>query len=204
MLCLSGGFNARAPFNDRVAAMPRRTLKRLLPAAQSFRSQRSLRAFGPFLNDPNLWHLNRYSVSTAAFVGLFFAFMPVPVQTLLAVATGILVRCNLPLAVILVWISNPLTMPPMFFASHRLGSWLLGRESQPLRFEFTGEWFMAQIAQGWQPLLLGSVILGAFAGLTGFLAMRYLWRLSVVRRWEQRKERRRRLLELERIRRLQS
>lgn len=170
--------------------MPRHRLRRLIPAAQAFSQHRALRPFGPLIHDANLWHLNRYSVSTAVFVGIFFAFIPLPLQSLMAAGVAIVVRCNLPLAVLLIWISNPVTMPPMFYATYKLGAWLMGIPPQPFHFEFTREWFALQIIDAWQPLLLGSVVAGLLFGLLGFIAIRLLWRQAVVRRWQARKLRR--------------
>lgn len=170
--------------------MARRLIKQLLPATKALAEHRYLRPFGALIHDANLWHLNRYSISVAAFVGVFFAFMPLPMQSLLAAGAAIIVRCNLPMSVILIWISNPVTMPPMFFASYKLGAWLMGVEPVPFRFEFSRDWFATQIIDAWQPLLLGSLINGLLFGLLGFIAMRMLWRMTVVRRWYDRKRRR--------------
>jgi uncharacterized protein (DUF2062 family) len=38
------------------------------------------------------------------------------------------------------------------------------------------------------PLLLGSVVCGWVAGITGFIAARMLWRFHVVKRWRKRRE----------------
>jgi uncharacterized protein (DUF2062 family) len=64
--------------------MPRRTIRRLLPKPHAIRDHKSLRLVRERLHDPNLWHLNRHSVSVAAFVGIFVAFIPVPMQMLIA------------------------------------------------------------------------------------------------------------------------
>ena len=49
--------------------MPRRTIRRLLPKPHAIRDHKSLRLVSARLHDPNLWHLNRHSVSVAAFAG---------------------------------------------------------------------------------------------------------------------------------------
>ena len=102
--------------------MPRKFLKRYLPSASEVRSRRSLRILGELLHDPNVWHLTRRSVSTAVAVGVFSAFVPVPFQMPLAAVLAIALRCNLPLAVALVWISNPMTMPAIFFFTYTVGA----------------------------------------------------------------------------------
>lgn len=65
----------------------------------------------PLIADPGLWQLTRRSVANAFSVGLFCAMLPIPCQMVAAALGARLTRCNLALAVGLVWITNPLTMP---------------------------------------------------------------------------------------------
>ena len=94
--------------------MPRRFIKRYMPHPERIKASRSLRFLGDLIHDPNLWHLNRHSVSRAMAIGLFWALIPMPLQMLAAAACAIPARANLPIAVGLVWLTNPLTMPVVF------------------------------------------------------------------------------------------
>lgn len=140
--------------------MPRRLFKRYMPDPTSIREHKSLRFFGKLLHDPNLWHLNRHSVARAMGVGLFAALIPIPMQMLLAAALAIPVRGNLPIAVSLVWLTNPLTMPPVFFVTYMTGAWLMQVPPRTLPDELTFDWITDQLATVWQPFLLGSVVCG--------------------------------------------
>ncbi|MFW6343056.1 MAG: DUF2062 domain-containing protein, partial [Halothiobacillaceae bacterium] len=80
-----------------------------------------MRVFGSRLQDGNLWHLNRRSVSGGVAVGLFSAFVPIPFQMVLAAGLAILLRVNLPLSVVLVWITNPITIVPLLWVANRIG-----------------------------------------------------------------------------------
>ena len=106
--------------------------RKLIPSRDSLREISALRPVARWLNRSELWHFNRRSLSGAAFVGLFSAFIPVPSQMLLAALIAIVTRVNLPLSVALVWITNPITIPPMFYASYRLGAWILGIDAADL------------------------------------------------------------------------
>lgn len=172
--------------------MPKKFIQRLLPHHERVRNHPHLkRVFGKLLHDPNLLHLNRRSASGGFFVGLFFAFMPVPVQMLLAAGAAIIFRVNLPLSVTLVWITNPVTIPPVFYFTYRLGAWLMDAPLKAQKFTFTWGWFSSVFVEIWQPLLLGSTVCGLFAGLAGYAVIRGLWRLNVIRQWEARKRQRR-------------
>ncbi len=171
--------------------MPKRLLKRFMPEHHVIREHKHLRWLGAHLHDPNLWHLNRKSVPGAFSVGLFMAFVPVPFQMVLAAIAAITVRVNLPISVALVWITNPLTMGPIFYLAYKVGSLALGQVPQDIEFAFTMEWMTSQLEDIWAPFLLGCLIFSSLASLTGNLLIRSLWRLQVRKNWRLRVEARR-------------
>lgn len=161
--------------------MPKKFLRKYLPDPHKITQSKSLRIFGKFIHEPNLWHMNRKSVSVAFLVGLFFMWVPLPSQMILAAGAAILLRCNLPISVALVWITNPVTMPPMFFAAYMLGNWLLGLPPSDIQFEASFDWIAQQMGVIWQPFLLGCLTLGVASSITGFTAIRLLWRLHIIK-----------------------
>ncbi|MEJ2088481.1 MAG: DUF2062 domain-containing protein, partial [Gammaproteobacteria bacterium] len=104
---------------------------------------------------------------------------------------AIVSRCNLPLSVALVWISNPITMGPLFYFSYRLGAWLLNMDVRVQSIELSWEWLTTNLAHIGYPLIFGSLLCGWVAGVTGYVLVRVTWRLHVISRWRERKERRR-------------
>jgi uncharacterized protein len=171
--------------------MPRKIIRRYLPDAAALRAHPRLRLFSRGLQHANLWHLNRESVSGACAVGLFWAFIPSPTQMLPAAATAIALRVNLPLSLALVWLANPLTMPPMFYFNYRVGSWLLNQPEREFSFELSGDWLTRELGALWQPLFLGSGVVATCAALLGYFGMRALWRWQVARAWRRRARQRR-------------
>ena len=164
-----------------VVTVPKRIIKRYLPDHRKIREHKHLRFFGALLHDPNLWHLNRRSVSGAMSVGLFSAFIPIPFQMVLAVALAIPFRVNIPISVGLVWLTNPVTMPPVFYSAYKIGAWILGEPMHAVSFEISMEWMMHELTLIWQPFLLGSLILATVSAVLGNVIVRLLWRLHVVR-----------------------
>ncbi len=173
--------------------MPKKLIKRLMPDHRTIREHKHLRFLGTLLHDPNLWHLNRRSASGAFAVGLFAAWVPVPFQMLLGAIGAIVFRVNLPLSITLVWVTNPLTMPPMFYFAYLVGTWLLGDAgSGHIAFELSYEWLQTELGAIWEPFLLGCFIMGVVSSLGGFLTVRGLWRLHLVKHYRERKLRRQR------------
>jgi uncharacterized protein (DUF2062 family) len=165
----------------------KRWFKRITPDAQVIRNHRHLRIFGTLLQDPNLWHLNRRSVSGAFAVGLFTMYLPPFGQMVVAAAAAIALRVNLPISVALVWLTNPLTIPPMYYFSYLVGSWILGTPAAAFDVGFWLEWrnWLHIIA----PLTLGSLICGTFCSAAGYLAVQGLWRWNLVQQIQRRKAR---------------
>jgi uncharacterized protein len=174
--------------------MPRKWLKQRMPDKAALTQNKSLGVLQRWIHDPNLWHLTRHSASMAFLVGTVAAFVPLPLQMLLAAIGAILFRCNLPIAVALTWATNPITTPPLVVLSLQVGGWVLGRPATPVDFEFTWDWLTSvtwtDIEAGFATLMVGSVICGIVFGVIGMIGIRLLWRWHVVQRWEARKRRR--------------
>ena len=169
--------------------MARRLIKRWFPNYHAVRDYESLRLFGAVLHDPNLWHLNRRSVAGAFAVGLFIAFLPIPAQMIAAAAIAIMVRVNLPISVLLVWVTNPLTMAPIYLTAYTIGRIILDEPKRGFSFELSITWFTGELLTIWKPLLLGSLILSLVASLLGYLLIRVLWRLHILRRIQEKRQR---------------
>lgn len=170
--------------------MPRNLIKRYMPDHKKIRDHKHLKFLGALLHDPNILHLNRRSVAGAFSVGFFMAFVPVPFQMVLAAIGAIIVRVNLPISVALVWITNPLTMPPIFYGAYKVGTWILDRPIQKVHFELSTEWLMNELSTIWEPFLLGCLVCGVSFALLGNVFIRLFWRIHVGRSWRKRRQHR--------------
>ncbi len=167
--------------------MPRKFLRKWLPSQQHVREHRGLRAvFGEILHQPNLWHLNRRSVPRAFAIGLFCAFLPIPGQMLVAAPFAVLWSANLPLSIALVWLTNPLTIAPIFWFSYEVGRWVLDSPPVPFNFQWQWGWFVEELYLIGGPLLLGSLICGIIAAILGYVGVTVYWRRYVMRAWRTR------------------
>lgn len=156
---------------------------RWLPDPHSLRTHKSLRFLGDHLHDPRLWHFSRRSTVRGLTAGAFFAFVPVPWQMILAAITAVWLRFNLPVAVAMVWITNPLTLPPIAFVNYRFGAWLLGRPPVDWHFEPSLEWLLRQAGDLGLPLLAGSMATAVVAGIATFVLAHLIWRWAIISRF---------------------
>ena len=166
--------------------MPKKLLKKYMPTPESIKANKNLRFLGDKLHEPNLWHLNRRSVSSAFAIGLLVAWIPTPGQMLIAATLAFYFRANLPIAAALVWITNPLTMPPMFYFAYRVGLWSLNQPSPADDFEFSKESIMSSLSEIGGPFLFGCGILGIIFAIVGYFGIRLFWRWHVVNQWKKR------------------
>jgi hypothetical protein len=159
----------------------KKILKRLSPKAAEIRGHKNLGWLSQHLHDPSLWNFNRRSISKAFAVGLFCTFIPIPFQMVLAAPAAIIFSANLPISIALVWITNPFTMPFIFYAAYKLGAWIL---STPVEKNFIQSIEYVQQSSGnitemmnrvvevfgniWQPFLLGNLIFSVVSSILGY------------------------------------
>ncbi len=175
--------------------MAKKFIKNIMPDHNTIRNNKYLKIFGSLLHDPNLWHLNRRSVSGAFAIGLFCSFIPLPFQMVIAAAIAIPFRVNLPISVALVWVSNPLTWAPLIIFSYYLGAWILGTPTIDISakldaYEDTSDAIKAIFSIIWQPFLLGCLVAGVVSAIGGYFTIRIMWRLHIVKKWKARKQKR--------------
>ena len=169
--------------------MSKEFFQRWLPKPETLREHKNLRLFARWLSDPNLWHINRRSAAGAVAIGLFIAWVPVPFQMVLAAGIAILCRVNLPISVALVWITNPLTMQPMFYFAYYFGVHLLGMPPVDFEMSFSWDWLRTVMTTIGVPFLLGCAVMACASSSTGYVSVRLLWRYSVIRKNRRRRQR---------------
>ena len=174
--------------------MPKKRIQqlidKLIPDPDFIKQHKSLQFLGDKLHQPNLWHLNRRSIAMAFAVGLFCAWIPTPTQMIIAAAGAIYFSANLPLSVGLVWITNPITMPPLFYAAYRVGLLAMGQPSNADDVEFSLSTMLSGLGDIWQPFLLGCLIMGIASSAVGYFGMKYYWEHHIAKKWKERKEKR--------------
>jgi uncharacterized protein (DUF2062 family) len=160
----------------------RQSVRRQFLKSRKIKEHRVLGYFGEAFDRRQLWHVTRFSVAKAFAVGIFSAYLPVPFEMIIAAFLAYIVHANLPISVMLIWISNPFTWALLWGPPYLLGAMILG-ETSALVPVLTSEW----IGDHYSALFLGCFLVGAAMGIAAYFTVLLLWRMDVVKQWEQRR-----------------
>jgi len=159
--------------------MPRRFFRKFAFKRHHMSEQWFMAPFRHLLHDPRLWSIRRRWVVPAFSLGLFIAFLPFPGHTLTGALLALAFRVNIPVAALATWVSNPITMFVMYPAAYQLGRTLLGEPAREVNFALSWDWVTHTFVTIWQPMMLGSLLLGCAAALVGYIVLDILWRISL-------------------------
>jgi len=148
-----------------------------------------LRPFDYVLAHPVYFSATRRGVGGGLWLGLFVGLLPIPGQTIIAVLAAILLRVNVPVAAISIWISNPITFVPIFYLAYKIGAALLDIPIEAVPAEATWDWVTDEIALRWKPLFVGSLFLAVSVASTAYLIFSIVWHISTVHRYRRRHSR---------------
>lgn len=152
-----------------------RYVLRWLPRKASLKRYPVLGKFGHHLrNRKYLWSFKQPYVGPAILIGSIVAFLPLfGVQLLTVTALALVLKVNLPVLAGLQFISNPLTLVPIYLVNYKIGSWLL----DSVGLIPTSESTMASVFSGVNSTMIGGVVLGTLVGvlLYGTYRIRLIW-----------------------------
>ncbi len=131
--------------------------------------------------------VNRRMVTRGVAIGIFWGFIPMPMQMLAVMATTPFIRFNVPIAISMVWLSNPFTMPPMYYMEYLTGNFLLGREDLD-DIELTMQWFTENFDDILVPLYTGTAFYSIVVSSVVYVLLNRLWVWSVKNEQEQTKK----------------
>lgn len=176
--------------------MAKRFFQSWLPSPEQVNNMKIMKIFGTKVLSPQLWYVNRKSISKAMFIGTFWGILPIPLHSILIVLTVLLFEANLPIGLLLAWIMNPFTIVPILIFAFWIGSkiyhvnminkdMLLGVFHQIMHWikNFGHghiDFSLAKI------LATGLFIEALIFAILFFVLTRLYWRWSVVKRWRSR------------------
>lgn len=165
-----------------------------IPTQESLERSRLLKPFARQLGQPALWRLSRRSVPRGVALGLFVAVIIPVMHTALAALLAIPARANVVIAALFTLVVNPLTIPFMYFAAYRVGSWELHHDAElvnPAAAEqVSGELshVLFWIHQASGPIAVGILTIAFASAILGYLVSALLWRLRLGSRWRRRRD----------------
>ena len=135
------------------------------------------------------FNINRKMVTKGILVGLFWGFIPMPMQMAGVMATTPFMRFNVPIGLATVWLSNPVTYPPLWYLEYLTGNLILGHEGID-NIELTMQWFQDNWDAIVLPLYVGTAFYSTVVSYLIYLLLNWLWKRSARREWEKRNLRR--------------
>jgi hypothetical protein len=167
-------------------------LRRHIPTRESIHSYRLLRPFAKPLSNPSLWRMTHRSVPRGVALGLGIGVIIPFMHTIIAAVLAIPLRANVAVAAAVTLVVNPLTIPPMYYAAYRIGSWELHHDSHLVdpaaarRFSSELSRFLFWIHHASGSIALGILTIAAAAAILGYLLSSLGWRWWLGGKWRQR------------------
>lgn len=139
-----------------------------------------LRWFSRHFLNKRVWKPTRRTFAGGVAVGCFITVQLIPVQMPLAVILAGAFRVNIPIALIVCWISNPVTLVPIGIFEKELGQWLLNLVGDP-----TAAWIASlenqSLAKGLayaRCMYTGGLLGGALLAPIGYLIAHAGWAIA--------------------------
>src|SRR6476646_1184216 len=174
-----------------------RWLTRHIPTRETIHEHRLLRPFAPHLTNAALWRMNRRSVPRGVAIGLGVAVIIPFMHTFIAALLAIPTRANVAVAAVFTLVVNPLTIPPLYYAAYRIGSWELHHDATLVnpaaaeRFSSELSRLLFWVHQASGPIALGVLTIAVVAAAIGYLTSGIAWRAWLGSRSRQRRQARR-------------
>lgn len=134
---------------------------------RKLKSRPLMRWFARHFLDKRVWKPTQHTFSGGMAVGTFITLQLLPIQMPSATILAAIFRVNIPIAIAMCWVSNPVTMAVLVPLEYQVGKWALDLLTDVPSTPFPSK-FPEDIAAMWLALrehapvmLFGGVILGA-------------------------------------------
>jgi uncharacterized protein (DUF2062 family) len=138
--------------------------------------------------------MTRRSVPRGAAVGLLVAVIIPFMHTIIAALLAIPTRANVAVAAVCTLVVNPLTIPPMYYAAYRIGSWELRHDATIVdpaaaeRFSSELSRLLFWIHHASAPIAVGILTIAVVTSAIGYVAASLIWSSWSRSRWQRRRE----------------
>ena len=157
----------------------------LAPSREQLEANPWLRRLAPQLANPKLWCWSRRGVAMGVAIGLFIGFLIPIAQILLAAAAAVVLRANVPIAAAGTFVTNPFTVPPIYYGAYQLGAWATGTSASAAVSWANPASVLQSLGSVGLPLFTGLAITASFAAAASYLLISQLWIWHVAARRRQ-------------------
>ncbi len=148
---------------------------------RNIKNTRLFRIWGHKLFESVLWRIDKKGIAGGLSLGLFVAFMPtVGFQMIIATFGAIYFKVNLPVALLVCWITNPVTAIPIYTSEWRLGRYIL-EDFTPLKEAFdlyNIEGRSVKMILNGIYLWTGAIVFSSTSAIAANILTRSIWNLS--------------------------
>lgn len=161
-----------------------------MPTREELLANRWLSPFAVHLSSPLIWRFNRRGVARGAALGLFSGFAVPIAQTPFAALCAVGARANLPVAALSTFITNPLTVPFIYYLAYLVGSAVLRIKAETI-FALSPDAGFIERSLMWVvtlagPTYVGLLLFAAVSAAMGYFGVHLGWRLWVRQRRQRR------------------
>ncbi|PIE66654.1 MAG: hypothetical protein CSA23_08080 [Deltaproteobacteria bacterium] len=113
---------------------------------------------------------NPHYIAMGMAVGIFISITPIiPLQTIVAVALAFMVRGSKSAAALGTWLSNPITIPLVYYTNYKLGCFLLGYQTtlDTIAFDSFAQLMELGLEVTWA-MIVGGVVIGSILGVLAY------------------------------------
>lgn len=164
---------------------------RLLKHPRLLKASATRRWFARHFLDKHVWKPTQHTLAGGVAVGLLVSMQLLPMQMPAAAILAAVFRVNIPVAIVMCWLSNPVTIPALVPIEYALGKWVLSWISSVPTTPFPRE-LPHSLAESWLTLkehapvmLFGGLLLGGALAPIGYAVTFASW--SGLESWRRRR-----------------
>lgn len=146
-----------------------------------------MRWFARHFLDKRVWKPTQHTFAGGMSIGMFITLQLLPIQMPAATILAAVFRVNIPIAIIMCWVSNPVTMAVLVPLEYKVGKWALALITKVPSTPFPAR-FPDDMAEMWIALrehapvmLFGGVLMGAVLAPLSYVVSYATW--GAIDRW---------------------
>lgn len=169
----------------------KKRLRRWFPTAQTLQETKGFGWLSHYLHrHPMLWVMHRRGVALGVALGVGIGVFPLPLQMPAAMLAAVALRGNVAAAAAATWLTNPLTMAPIWALAAYLGSFVVPQKALVAPAPALAHWHWAspttwptaiwEQVVSWGPsLLVGFPLAGVVLGTAAYALVYWGWALLI-------------------------